>query len=44
MLACYYSEFDNKVGPKIVYQRPKDYITVKQYDIISDYSITPSSL
>ncbi len=44
MLCCYYSEFDNKVGPKIVYQYPLNYISMEDYDFLSDYSITVSSL
>ncbi len=38
--AVLFSQFDNIVGPKIVLQAPKDYLSTKDFENVSDYIIT----
>ena len=42
--AVFYSEFDNVVGPKIVYQAPLGYLAADEFDSISDFVITKPQL
>ncbi len=40
LVSVIFSEFDNVVGPKIVFQVPDNQLSKDQYDSISDYIIT----
>jgi nitrogen permease regulator 2-like protein len=44
ILAIFFSEFDNIVGPKIVYQAPAGFITPEDFDAVSEYTITKPDL
>lgn len=40
LIAILYSEFDNTVGPKIVVQKPDNFLAHEDFETISDYMIT----
>jgi hypothetical protein len=42
--AIFYAEFDNIVGPKILYQAPDNYVSADDFDDISEYMITKPDL
>ncbi len=44
LLAITYSEFDNIVGPRLVYQYPPNVMTQDTFDSVSDYVIVGNHL
>ena len=44
LVGVFYSEFDNTVGPQIVYQAPENAVAPETFDAVSDYVITDKDL
>jgi nitrogen permease regulator 2-like protein len=39
LLATLYAEFDNEVGPRLLFQYPEGYVTDKTFETLSDFII-----
>jgi hypothetical protein len=44
LLGITYSEFDNKVGPRLLYSYPSDVISSETFETLSDYVIVGKHL